>query len=207
MSAMPKAVKPARFVEQQLACTAYIRDPGHNAPPPGTDPRRMAAVAELFYNNIDDTLSSAFPVLRRISSDSYWHGLVRDFYARHHCHTPLFSQIAGEFLDYLANEREPHPEDPAFLLELAHYEWVELALSIAEEEPNGIDANLGGDLLREHPQLSPLAWPLSYRFAVQRIGPTYQPEESAAQATYLLVYRDRRYAIGFMELNPNPDIC
>ena len=64
--------------------------------------------------------------------------------------------------------------DPPWLAELAHYEWVELALQIAERRrlpPHDPD----GDLLDGVPVLSPLAWPLAYRWPVHRIGPDSSP--------------------------------
>ena len=105
-------------------------------------------------------------------------------------------------MEYLQNERTPQSEDPPFLLELAHYEWVELALSVAEEEPDWKAIDPAGDLLKGVPALSPLAWLLSYRYPVHRISPDFIPQTPGEQATYLMVYRDRQDKVGFLELNP-----
>jgi hypothetical protein len=86
------------------------------------------------------------------------------------------------------------------LRELAHYEWVELALSVAEDDTiNNINEN--GDLLESAPTLSSLAWPLSYRYPVHRISPEFQPSAPGEQPTYLIVYRDADDGVGFLELN------
>ncbi|MDH3895555.1 MAG: DUF2063 domain-containing protein, partial [Chromatiales bacterium] len=98
-------------------------------------------------------------------------------------------------------ERERRERDPDWLLELAHYEWVELALAISEEEPDWDAIDRDGDLLGQHPVLSPLAWPLSYRYPVHRIGPQFQPSAVPEAATYLVVYRDPDDKVGFMEIN------
>ena len=113
-----------------------------------------------------------------------------------------FLEISQEFLAYLQDEREPQAEDPAGLLELAHYEWVELALIVANEtiELDSIDPN--GDLLSTHPILSPVAWSLAYQFPVHKMGPDFLPEQAPVQATYLVVYRNRNDKVKFMELNP-----
>ena len=87
------------------------------------------------------------------------------------------------------------------MLELAHYEWVELALSLDEQELDAIDANPEGDPLAEQPVLSPLAWPLSYQYPVQQIRPDFQPQDAPREATHLLVYRNRRDQVNFMQLN------
>jgi hypothetical protein len=84
------------------------------------------------------------------------------------------------------------------MLELAHYEWVELALDVAQEEvpPPVPVADMASAILR----LSPLAWVLSYRFPVHQVGPGFQPEE-AAEPTYLVVYRNSADQVQFIQLN------
>lgn len=197
---MPSTAKPD-FVQQQYAFAAHIRDPEQNAAPAGIEDRRMGIYRELFYNNVEGFLSSGFPVLRELLDDTHWHALARDFFSRHHCHTPLFLEIPREFLNYLDEERGDLDDDLPFLRELAHYEWVELALSVAEDETgHNIDAN--GNLLDSAPALSSLAWPLSYQYPVHRISPEFKPAEPGEQPTYLLVYRDTDDEVGFLELNP-----
>ena len=200
MSTPPESLP--EFQRQQLAFTAHIRDP-HNAPPPeGIPAARMAVYTELFFNGIDSLLSSNFPVLREITPEAEWNALVRDFLVRHRCHTPLFTEVALEFLEYLQQEREAAESDPPFLLELAHYEYAELAVSIADadDDPPAYEPN--GDLLDGRPHLSHAICNLSYRYPVHRIGPEYLPDEPGEEPSNLLVYRDREERVHFMEINP-----
>lgn len=161
----------------------------------------MAIYRRLFFNNISSLLAGNFPVLRSLYDEARWHGLVREFYSEHRCRTPLFPEVAREFLRYLQDQRGCRDGDPPFLLELAHYEWVELALSLDECELDEVAAQPAGDLLSGRPLLSPLAWPLSYRFPVHRIKPDYQPVEAPDVATHLLVYRNRSDDVKFLQLN------
>jgi hypothetical protein len=193
--------KPDPLLELQKAFAGHIRDPEGVEAPAGIENRRMNIYRELFFNNIQSLLASNFPVLRAIYDDDRWQRLVRDFYSEHRCQTPLFPEVAKEFLRYLQDERAPGDQDPGFLHELAHYEWVELALSLDEREADDREADPAGDLLEGIPVLSPLAWPLTYRYPVHRIRPDFQPEEPPAEATHLLVYRDRADRVRFMELN------
>jgi hypothetical protein len=193
------------FQALQRRFAAHLRDPARQPAPAGLEERRLRIYRELFYNNVEDFLANAFPVLRKLSSDAVWHARVRDFYARHRCQDPQFSGIAQEFLDFLEHERGAHADDPPFLRELAHYEWVELALAIAEEPAPG-DTDTGpvdpqGDLLGGRPLLSPLAWPQAYLWPVHRIGPAHQPHTPPLEPTYLVVYRNREDEVRFMELN------
>ena len=161
----------------------------------------MNVYRELFFNNVKRLLAGNFPVLHRLYGDANWSRLVRDFYAEHRAQTPLFPELPREFLRYVQEQRRRRLDDPPFLLELAHYEWVELALSLDQRDLQTIPANPEGDLLDGIPVLSPLAWPLSYRFPVHRITPAFQPQEAPAEATHLLVYRNRLDQVKFMQLN------
>ena len=193
--------KQPDFIRKQFEFTAHIRNPDINSKPDDIEDRRMGIYRELFYNNVEGFISSGFPILREIFDDTTWHAMVRDFFSRHHCKTPYFLEISEEFLDYLENERDSK-DDPAFIKELAHYEWVEMALSVADQEIDDTGIDPQGDFLRNIPVVSPLAWLLSYQFDVQHIGPDYQPSSPPEQITTLIVYRDRNDQIGFMEVNP-----
>lgn len=190
-----------RFQRQQLAFAAHIRDPDRQPVPPGIPHRRMAVYTEIFFNNLNEQLSGSFPILRRISNDERWRALVRDFMIRHRCSTPLFTEIGQEFIEYLQNERAA-PGDWPFQTELAHYEYVELAVAIdpGDELPDGVDPN--GDLVSRCPVLAPTAWSLSYTWPVHLIGPDYLPEAPPEEPTHLVVYRDRRDDVRFLQINP-----
>jgi hypothetical protein len=192
---------PERLAEIQQRFAAHIRNPERNPAPDDVEDRRMQIYRGLFYRNIRDFISGNFPVLRKLHSKEAWDALVRDFYTEHRARTPLFPEIAREFLQYLQERRQDHPGDPPFMLELAHYEWVELAVSLDENEIDEVPADPKGDLLQGIPVLSPLVWPLSYRFPVHRIRPEYQPQEPPGEPTHLLVYRNRQDEVKFMQLN------
>lgn len=192
----------AGFVHTQYAFAAHIRNPDNNPRPEGIEARRMQIYTELFYNNVEDFMSSSYPVLRAIHDDESWHRLIRDYFQHHRARTPLFPEMPREFLTYLQQEREVAETDYPFMLELAHYEWTELALSLSEQEPDRSIIQGDGDLLTGMPVLSPLAWPLSYQWPVHNIGPEYLPMEQPDSLTYLLLYRDSDDEVHFMELNP-----
>lgn len=90
---------------------------------------------------------------------------------------------------------------PAFMLELAHYEWIELALALDETDLSQLAFDPHGDLLHGTPLVSPLAWPLAYRFPVHRIGPDFQPQATPDTPTFLLIRRDAQHAIHFHEID------
>lgn len=190
----------AEFIRRQYAFAAHIRDPEHQPPPADVEDRRMAIYRDLFYNNVEGFLAGTFPVLREIHADDDWHAMVRDYFIHHQSRTPLFLEIPREFLTWLHDERTAHDDDLPFLYELAHYEWVELALSVSEDTADMSVIDPDGDLLAGAPALSPLAWHLAYEYAVHRIGPEHMPD--APETTYLVVHRDTDDEVGFIEINP-----
>ena len=189
------------FQEKQYALAAHIRDPDNNPVPEGADDRRMGIYRELFFNNLRSLLGRTFPVLRKIHTQDRWNRLVREFMARHESQTPYFLEIPREFLDFLEREHEAQEDDFPFLAELAHYEWVELALSIEQDGNDGMTFDPVGDLLDCVPVKSRLAWLVTYRFPVHRISPEFLPREEGSQPTYLAVCRKSNDDMDFMELN------
>lgn len=182
----------------QLSMARYLRDPQRQPPPAGVEKRRLRVYEDLVFNNIHGFISGGFPVLRSLYADADWRALVRTFIQQHRCQTPYFLEISQEFVRFLLEYDQARDCDPPFMAELAHYEWVELALDVAEDElPATAPA---ADVLAAVVQLSPLAWVLHYRFPVHRIGPGFRPVD-ATQPTYLVVYRNAADQVRFMELS------
>jgi len=187
--------------EQQFAFAAHLRDPQGAPAPEGIEERRLAVYRELFFNNVEGLLRGNFPVIHKLLGETRWKQLARDFYREHRCATPLFPQIAQEFIAYLQARQERGNGDPPFLVELAHYEWVELALSLAEDELSSVECDPDGDLLDGIPVPSPLAWPLAYAWPVQRLSADFQPESPPDSPTFLLVLRDASDKVRFSAID------
>ncbi len=195
-------VNPVNFQTTQKQFSDHLRDPQANAAPNGLEERRLKIYQDLIFNNVQTFLSGGFPILKSLYNDSDWDDMTRDFIRSHQSHSPYFLEISQEFLKYLQEERKEHSCDPAFILELAHYEWVELALDVSQEQlPVSGDERLTDNVLSDHPLVSPLVWSLSYQYPVHRLGPEYQPQHPPAEPTFILVYRDRLDRVQFMESN------
>ncbi len=190
----------ASFLDQQRAFTAHLRDPVRVPAPADVEERRIRIYRDLVVNNLSSLLASHFPVLHRLMATDRWRALVGDFLRGHRAVSPLFPELPREFLEFLG-QRCNAPLDPPFLLELAHYEWIEMVLLISDADPPPAGLKPDGDLLEQHPVLSSLAWNFSYRFPVHQIGPEQQPREAPEQPTHLLVYLDSGERVRFMEIN------
>ena len=195
----PEAPHGSELRAQLDALAGWIREPSGGTAPPGIGQRRLEVYRELFFNNIANLLGGNFPVLRRIHGDGGWRALVHAFYRDHGSRTPLFTELPREFLRYLET-REPDPATP-WLRELAHYEWVELALQISQASRDDIAHDPRGDLLAGRPLPSPLAWPLAYAWPVHRIGPGHRPTQPPAEPTLLLLRREADGKVSFHGLS------
>jgi hypothetical protein len=194
--------KVPEFQQKQYAFAAHIRDPENNPAPSGVEDRRMAIYRELFFNNLHNLIGSTFPVIKKLHSREKFSSLIRAFMVRHQAQTPYFLEIPREFLAFLENEYELRDDDFPFLVELAHYEWVELALSVAEETNETQEVDAEGDLLEGIPVPSMLAWTFTYQYPVHRISADYQPAEPGETPTFLAICRKANDDMDFMQLNP-----
>jgi hypothetical protein len=190
------------FQKKQYAFAAHIRDPEHNPAPDDVEDRRMAIYRELFFNNLHSLLSQTFPVLKKLHDAEKWRALVRQFMVSHQAQTPYFLEIPQEFLVFLQTAYELQDDDFPFLIELAHYEWVELALSVSQETNADVQVDLEGNLLAGIPVKSKLAWTYAYQFPVHRITTKFQPQEPGERPTFLAICRKANEDMDFMELNP-----
>lgn len=186
--------------DQLMSLARYVRDPQHNAPPPGIEAHRLAVYRQLFFGNVESLLSGGFPVLRTSLGPEKWQALINTFYAQYRCKTPLFSEICGEFVDFLAEGGGDLLDLPPWVVELAHYEWVEAALLLSDRCEPAHDPE--GDLLEGEPVLSSLAWPLAYQWPVTEIGPDYLPQQAPEQPTLVLARRGTDQKVHFWRLAP-----
>jgi len=214
-----KTAETPQFQLLQQALTAHIRDPENVAYMPdftqkdvlAVEPRRLKIYQELFFNNISGFYANLFPVIHDILGDDStekqthnylsWSELIRDFMRYHHSRTPLFHELGQEFLTFLHSDKAPLKRLPPFILELAHYEWIELALSVDEAEITPNISDIQADLTQAY-QLSPLAWPVVYQWPVDKICLEFQPNTPPEEPTCLLVSRSVDDRIDFMQLTP-----
>ncbi|MDX1803418.1 MAG: putative DNA-binding domain-containing protein [Alcanivorax sp.] len=189
------------FQEIQHSFAAHMRNPEVNPPPPGMEDRRLAIYRELILNNMDGFLSQGFPVLHSLLSPARWQRLVRAFLQLHRSDTPYFLEVPEQFVRFLSAGQGSEDDDPPFMLELAHYEWMELVLDASQETRpvQGVDPE--GDLLDGVPCLSPLQALLCYHYPVHRICEAFQPTQPLDNPVWLVVYRNRDDQVGFMEIN------
>ncbi|KAA0876311.1 HvfC family RiPP maturation protein [Nitrincola tapanii] len=189
---------PEAYRQTLLEFSAQIRDPQRPLPDALPKPA-MSVYQRLFFNNISRFLSQCFPIYKQLLSAVRWQQEVRGFMQHYHCRSPLFYDISAEYIAYVQSDLRPVPaDDPPFLLELLHYEWIELALSIDPADITPQAHAIGWDEVLE---ISPLAWLLAYQFPVHQLCAEYQPQEPPEQPTWILAYRNLEDKVRFSHLN------
>lgn len=186
------------FAQTQSIFMNHIRDPEENVPPEGIEDRRLQVYRELFFNNIKGFLSNSFPVLESLYTPEQWNQIAREFFVKHDCQSPYFVDISGEFLVFLQTDYDFKDTDPAFMLELAHYEWVELEVSIRKE--TRIQRYWDGKSKIGKLMFSELAQLLSYQYPVHQIKPSFQPTEPN-EPIFVVVFRNNEYKVNFTRVN------
>ncbi|MEE9331417.1 MAG: putative DNA-binding domain-containing protein [Methylophilaceae bacterium] len=183
------------FQAYQQTFSAHIRDPETNKKPDKVDEKRMAVYREGVFNNIFESVSVCFPVCQTILDERAWHQLIKHFVANHQATSPIFREIPQEFLASL----ETAADIPAYIPQLAHYEWVELAVgSMIDDTKYALSSKV--DLLNEKPILTTASMQLAYDYPVHQISAQHIPEQP--EKTHLLVFRNQDFEVKFVELNP-----
>ncbi len=182
------------FQAYQHAFTAHIRDPENNPKPNNVDEERMAVYREGVYNNIFDSASVCFPVCQETVGKKAWDATVRSFVAKHSASSPIFREIPKEMVKFLEQDQAT----PDYIKQLAHYEWVELAVGGMQTEPQKMSKTT--DLINQIPVLAAAHMLLEYSYPVQKISAQFKPESQ--ENTHLLVFRNVALEVNFVELNP-----
>ncbi|WP_233080107.1 HvfC family RiPP maturation protein [Rheinheimera soli] len=184
-----------KFQQLQQQFVSYLREPDKNERPVDIEQERLDVYRELLFNNVSGFVCAAFPVLKSLYSDQAWLLRLQLFFAGYRCENPFFLSIAQSFLDFLQHQYQLQPDDPVFMLELAHYEWLELELATRKAEPGRPIC----DLKQQALQLSDLASVQAYQYPVHKICLEFQPTET--EASFLLIHRNSDDEVKFIALN------
>ncbi|HBC56742.1 MAG TPA: DUF2063 domain-containing protein [Gammaproteobacteria bacterium] len=187
------------FQKVQIQFTAHVRDPKFQVGPVDVEDRRMKIYRELLFNNVENLMSGTFPVLKAVMAEN-WIPLIRDFFSTHKSTTPYFPQVPQELLRFLeAPAQQQHY--PAWIWELAYYEWMELALAIDTRDIGDSEVSSTPNWQSEVPVISELAWPHAFRYPVHQISIDHLPTAAAEDPYYIVVYRTRQLEVNFLQMN------
>ncbi len=186
---MPTAPRSLHNFQQEFS--SYLRSPKQRKRPSGIPARPAHIYEELLFNNICGFIDACFPVAKSLFAEKRWRAMCRGFFRDWQSHTPYFSKIPEQFVQYIkANHAEL--KLPAYLPDLLHYEWLELAVDTAKDK-NSNRANSLRLMLNSSVRYARYDWP------VHRISSTYRPRKP--HNTFLLLHRNTEFEVKFLEIN------
>lgn len=168
------------FAAFETRLAAHLRD-SSAPPPPGLAPARLAAYRELAFSTISQLLVGSFPRLAGALGEAGWAALVQGFMRDWRATTPYFTALPAELLAYL--EATARPADPAWMIELARFEALEVEVALDPADPAAVVAS---DVTRLRP--NPCLRLRAFQYAVHEVTPGAVP---AASPCYLALWRDR----------------
>lgn len=200
--------KHLEFQRIQHDFAGHIKDPENTSKPADVDDRHMTVYRDLFFKNIMSFLDGAFPVLAEIIGTKRWQEIGRQFFIQHENKSPYFLEISQEFLKFLETEFVSKENDPEYMYELAHYEWLELFVAVEPEPEARVKGKVEAQVDSASEQnvehsvliLSPVVEGFLYSYPVHQIS-AEQPEVEE-KPTALIVYRGRDEDVHFVETNP-----
>ncbi|WP_018344490.1 DNA-binding domain-containing protein [Cytophaga aurantiaca] len=116
----------------QRMLSNYTRT-GIEAKIPGTKQEGIARYRTMIYNVVNDSLSTAYPLAKKLLTKDEWDNMVQHYFSSHACVSPYLWKMPFEFFEFVKeNESELLTKYP-FLSDLLLYEWVEIEVFMMED--------------------------------------------------------------------------
>jgi hypothetical protein len=168
----------------------------------GAPRERLYLYEELLFASVEDTLGSLYPYTKRFLEDEGWYPLVEQYRRSYPNRSYQLYRAAEHFPGFLSQQAHLLKKYP-FLVDLAYYEWDEIEILNAPDEPRPPDFQLGfPDSVEGLSYWSPLSNParrlrtfgyhvpelLEYLKTVETISPA--KFKIAPKPSEILIYRD-----------------
>ena len=193
---------PPHLSAFQKNYSEHLRSPETVPCPEGIPKARSLIYQELLFNNTYGFIEKCFPVAQTLFTSDQWIHLNKMFFKNWSCHTPLFSEIPKEFVQFITQKPEldegVFPEGlPPWLSALLDYEYLELVVDLSPETfaVEEHETHTLSNLIR-----NPTLKVAQYEWPVHQIHAGSIPVEP--ELTILLVYRNHSDYTQFMEINP-----
>ncbi|WP_151981077.1 HvfC family RiPP maturation protein [Acinetobacter guerrae] len=166
---------------QQQFCD-WIRDPEKELPDVFVA-KRMQVYRDLLFNNICSFINLVYPVAQALLPQQQWQTLLEEFFCKAQCQSPFYNDISLQFREYLENQQYSVLQQYPWLLELLHYEWLELYLDTVEIEPIVFTQD-------QDWQLTTTVWVLVYQYPVHQWTTTMTIDQIEIKPNALMVWRN-----------------
>jgi uncharacterized protein len=160
---------------------------------------KSAGREKIYYHllraNLHEVLATIYPrVIDTIGMEN-WAVLLDQFLRQHRATTPYFYQLPDEFLSFLWHNKADYEQWP-WLWTLAHFEWMELVATVADEVIPAPNA--------EQIRCNPLLYYCQYDYAVCPLDKEYTALARRTPPWQGVVYRNRLHEVHWVALEAWP---
>lgn len=142
---------------------------------------------QLIFNIIEDSITTAYPIMTDFLGEEAMQKVVSRFLAYHECKASQLWAMPGEFLEYVRdNEHELMLQNP-FLRDLMLFEWEEVRLYMMPDIPPR-PFTISGSIFNHRLVINPEFSILSLEYPVFLLHPQNCTEQSRGEYL-LLMYR------------------
>lgn len=182
------------FRQFQFALARHLRDPLSVPAPEGIPLVDAHACTQDMVNHLQELLNPAFATTRALLGEEIWALALRLFLKDAPAHTPWASTTQRAFVDHVCESPDMH-HMPAWLPDLAHFEWLKSAISTAPVQWPLCDAH--GDVMQQTVVLNPTHVEAVYEWPVHCLSAEHKPDDM--QNTHLSMLRDADDALQVCE--------
>lgn len=191
----------SNFKALQRNLANYFRDSSNTVPLPidnALAKERLGVYKDLIRGNIASFVNNNFPLSAEILGKRKWDSLINEFIRSYKIASPFFFDIATEFLLFM-NGAIKKPK-PLYLLELAHYELLDIALFHADNPPlpNNMQRFSKFNMV---PIPNPVMQLCSYQWPVNLVTGKETKLARTTEPTYIVIFRNRELETERLVLN------
>ena len=182
------------FRQFQFALARHLRDPLGAPAPVTVQAAQASACTQDMVAHLCDVLAPAFPVTQALLGDDLWEHAVRLFLKDAPSHAPWASAVQRAFVDHVCESPEMQ-NLPAWLQDLAHFEWLQSAVSTTPVTWPAFNAT--GNTMHHAVVLNPTHVEAAYEWPVHGINTDHKPDDM--QSTYVSMLRDPQDELHVLE--------
>lgn len=182
------------FRQYQFALARHLRDPLSVPAPEGVDKNAVTACTQEMVQHLCHVLAPAFPITQALLGEDIWEYVVRLFLKNGLHHTPWASTTQRAFVEHLCESPETQSL-PAWLQDLAHFEWLQNAVNTSPVCWPAFNAS--ADVMTHPVVLNPTHVEAAYEWPVHSIDTDHKPDDM--QSTHVSMLRDMDDALHVYE--------
>ena len=102
----------------------------------GAVQKNLTHYRRLVFNNVLDTLETAYPITKNLLGDENWETIVNRFFSTYNIQSPQIWMMPEEFKNYLLEQEKELLNTYPLLENLLEFEWLEVEIFMMPDVPH-----------------------------------------------------------------------